>query len=134
MKGGVSHRPTSIPPPPVDFAALVRADVDTEDYEVGAVIITQGEPGDRMYVLLEGTVTVSCDGRDIATLGPGNIFGEMCIINEEARSATVRARTAARVVAITRKRFLFLTQQTPYFALHVMQLLSDRIRRMNRLT
>jgi CRP/FNR family transcriptional regulator, cyclic AMP receptor protein len=126
--------PTSVPPPPVDFSALVRADADTETYEPEAVIISQGEPGDRMYILLEGTVIVSSDGRDIATLGPGNLFGEMCVINEEARSATVRARSAVRVVAITRKRFLFLTQQTPYFALHVMQLLSDRIRRMNSLT
>jgi len=113
---------------------LLRADADAENYQPGDVIVTEGEPGDRMYILLEGTVVVSVEGRDIINLGPGNIFGEMSVINEEARSATVRARDAVRVVAITRKRFLFLTQQTPYFALHVMQLLSDRIRRMNRFT
>jgi CRP-like cAMP-binding protein len=117
-----------------DFSALVRSGADARDFQPGDVIVTKGEPGDCMFILLSGTVEVLAEGRVVATLGPGSLFGEMSLINDEPRSATVRAQTAARVVPITKRRFVFLTEQTPFFALHVMRLLSDRIRRMNQLT
>jgi CRP-like cAMP-binding protein len=119
---------------PFDFSSLVRSGADARDYQPGDVIVTQGDAGDSMFVLLEGTVEVLTDGREVATLGPGNLFGEMSLINDEPRSATVRAKTTVRAVPITKRRFIFLTEQTPFFALHVMRLLSARLRRMNQLT
>jgi CRP/FNR family transcriptional regulator, cyclic AMP receptor protein len=117
-----------------DFSALVRSAADASSYEPGQNIVTEGDPGDCMFILLEGTVEVLVGGRVLSTLGPGNLFGEMSVINDEVRSATIRAQSATRVVSLNRKRFLFLTEQTPFFALHVMRLLSQRLRNTNQLT
>ena len=117
-----------------DFSNLVRSAVDARDYAPGEVIVREGEAGDCMFVILEGEVDVSAAGRVVTQLGAGSLFGEMSMINDEPRSATVTAKTQLRLVPITRRRFIFLTEQTPFFALHMMKLLSMRLRRMNQLT
>jgi CRP-like cAMP-binding protein len=67
----------------------------------------------------------------LETVGPGGIIGEMALINTSARSASAIARTDSKLVPITAKRFQFLVQQTPFFALQVMEVMADRLRRMN---
>jgi CRP-like cAMP-binding protein len=64
-------------------------------------------------------------------VGRGGIFGEMALIEKENRVATATARTDAKIVSVDETRFLFLVQQTPNFSLHVMRVLSDRLRKMN---
>ncbi len=64
-------------------------------------------------------------------MGPGAIFGEMVLVDNSPRSATAIARTDCRVVPISEKRFQFLIQETPYFAIQVMQIMATRLRRMN---
>ena len=55
----------------------------------------------------------------------------MALIEKERRTATAVAKTDAKIVSVDERRFLFLIQQTPNFALHVMRVLSDRLRRMD---
>ncbi|HSS14161.1 MAG TPA: cyclic nucleotide-binding domain-containing protein, partial [Rhizomicrobium sp.] len=72
------------------------------------------------------------DGNKIfEQLAPGGLVGEMALIDHAARAATVTALTNCTLAPIDEKRFLFLTQQTPSFALNVMRVLSQRLRRMD---
>lgn len=104
-------------------------------YRDGEVIIRQGEPGDRMYVIQAGDVAVTrqTDGREIhiANLKAGDIFGEMALFEQEVRSATVRAIGESRVLSIDRKGFLRRVNEDPSLAYRILQQLSGRIRKMN---
>jgi putative peptide zinc metalloprotease protein len=73
----------------------------------GVVVVRQGEPGDAFYLVREGALEVLDEAKDavIATLGPGDCFGEMALLADEPRSATVRARTACTLLALGRQAF-----------------------------
>ena len=60
-----------------------------------------------------------------------SIFGEMALIDDEPRSATVIARTDCRLLEVDRRRFEFMVSETPYFALAVMRVMADRLRKAN---
>ncbi len=98
--------------------------------EPGEVVFEEGEPGDRMFLIKEGQVDVRSGDHVVYTLQPGEIFGEMALISNEPRSATVVAKTRCELLPVDEERFLFLVQQTPYFSLHVMGVLADRLRNL----
>ena len=81
-----------------------------------------------MYVVIEGEVEIRAKEKTIVTTGAGGIFGEMALIDDAPRSASAVAKTACKVVPIDKRRFNFLIQQTPFFALSVMRIMSDRLR------
>jgi len=94
----------------------------------GAEICRQGEMGNTMFAIADGTVEIIRDGRILETLGPGEFFGEMSLIDHTPRSATARAKTDCRIVTIDEKRFGFMVQQTPFFALEMIRTLVKRLR------
>lgn len=65
--------------------------------KAGEALVTQGEPGDELYLLLDGVVTVEVDNEEIAEIGPGAILGERAVLEGGTRTATMRARTRCRV-------------------------------------
>ncbi len=103
---------------------------DSVIFVAGQVIFREGEPGDVMYAVLEGEVEIVVQGQVIDTTGPGGIVGEMALIDAGPRSATVRAKTVCKLVPVSQRRFTFLVQQTPFFALQVMRVMSERLRRL----
>jgi MFS family permease len=72
----------------------------------GAAVVTEGEPGDLFYVVLDGEVVVTRHGEEVRRLGPGSSFGEIALLNHSPRTATVRAVTDTRLVTVRRIDFL----------------------------
>jgi CRP-like cAMP-binding protein len=104
-----------------------------KEFSAGETIFEEGDPGDVMYVILDGDIDVRLKGQSINMIGPGEIVGEMALIDSSPRSADVVAVTDCRLAVVDEKQFLFMVQQTPPFALHVMRALVEKIRHMDRL-
>lgn len=113
----------------METLSLFRNATDFESFPAGWVIFKFGEPGDMMYVVKEGEVDIIIRDRVVETLGPGAILGEMALIDSKPRSATAIAKSDCQLVPLDKKRFTFLVQQHPYFSLHVMKVMANRLRR-----
>ncbi|UCV05500.1 Crp/Fnr family transcriptional regulator [Dechloromonas denitrificans] len=101
--------------------------------DAGKALFNEGEDGHLMYVLTTGTADVIVNNRVVETLQHGNIVGEMGLVSPGPRSASVLAKTDCQFVAIDEKRFLYLAQQTPFFATQVMRVLAERLRALNQI-
>jgi CRP/FNR family transcriptional regulator, cyclic AMP receptor protein len=109
---------------------VFRNETDIAAFSAGDVVFREGDAGDAMYVVLEGTVEVKANGEHVETLGPGEVLGEMALIDQGPRAATVVAQSACRLARIPEKRFLFMVRETPHFALQIMRVMAHRLRRM----
>ena len=114
-------------------ANLFSHDTDTTNLAPGEVLFSEGETGNCMYVLLEGSVDVIVGGKAVEHSTRGAIIGELALIDQSPRTATVVAKDAAKLARVDEKRFNFLVGQNPFFATHVMKVLADRLRCMNEL-
>ena len=99
----------------------------------GQVIFQKGGIADHMYVVLAGEVEITIDGKFLDTTFAGGIVGEMALIDSSPRSATAIAKTECKLVPVDPKRFNFLVQQTPNFAINVMKIMVERIRKLDAL-
>ena len=106
-------------------------DGDPRVVEAGETIFREYDMGAEMFVVLEGEVDVAIGSNVVETLGPGDPFGEMALIDQAPRTATATARTPCKLAVIPEKRFLFLVQMKPHFALDIMKVMADRLRKMN---
>lgn len=113
----------------MDLLEVFKDSEDVEAFPAGTVIIREGEEGHYMYVVMEGMVDISLKGKALSTAQPGEIIGEMALINSDIRSATVTARTDCRVALIDRSSFNSLVKHVPEFTRHVMKVLTDRLQK-----
>jgi len=104
---------------------------DLLQIEAGKVVFREGDPGDTVYVVLDGKVDLRVNGRLVETVGPGGLLGEMALIEQAPRVASATARTDCDLQPISEERFMSMIQQTPHFALQVMKVIASRLRRMN---
>ena len=114
-----------------DFGLLDRATEETRLVKAGEIIFSAGDEATEFYVVRAGKVTVRLRNRTLATLGEGEIFGEMALIDAGPRSASAIAETDATIVPVSEKQFLFMVSEAPYFALSVMRVLVERLRHAN---
>lgn len=114
--------------PAEEVAALVPA-IMHRSYAEGTTIIRQGEPGDSLFVVESGRVAIEdfVRGERIATLGPGDVFGEMSLVTGEPRSATAVAESATTVWLLLKEDFDRLISNSPHLAAAVAALTSERI-------
>jgi CRP-like cAMP-binding protein len=108
---------------------LLRNEPDIRKFVAGDVIFAEGDAGDSMYAVIEGEIEIRKRDKIVDTVSAGGVFGEMALIDQEPRSATAVAKNDCRVVAVGQRRFTLLVQQTPYFALQIMHVLADRLRK-----
>jgi CRP/FNR family cyclic AMP-dependent transcriptional regulator len=108
---------------------ILRSETDVRPFDAGTIIFDEGDPAGVMYAVVEGSVAIEVDGRVVETAGPGAIFGEMALVDHEPRSARAVAVTPCKLSCIDERRFMFLVQETPLFALQVMRVFAERLRR-----
>ena len=113
----------------MDLLEVFKDSDDFVEFPAGAVIIAEGQEGDVMYVVMKGEVIVSIKGNILATAGPGEIVGEMALINAEIRSATVTANTHCQLALIDHSSFEALLKHVPDFTLHVLNVLAIRLQK-----
>jgi len=103
--------------------------------KAGEHLFREGDPSaEKMFVLVAGTASIFVKDRLVESAHPGCIVGEMGIVSpHELRSASVIAESDCEFVEIGPKRFNFLVAEAPYFALEIMRVIADRLRRTDRL-
>lgn len=104
-------------------------------YQDGEIVIRQGDVGNCMYIIQEGNVEVLIekDGIEIplAVRSEGDFIGEMAIFERDVRSATIRAKGAARLLTIDKKNFLRRVTEDPSLAFRLVETMSSRIRELS---
>lgn len=103
-----------------------------QSFASGQTIFLEGAPGDNMYIVVEGQVDIMTNDHIIETVEPGGIFGEIALIDDRPRSATAIAHTDCLLAPVNHAHFLKLIQRTPPFAIQVMRVMANRLRRANR--
>jgi len=112
----------------MDLLEVFKDSEDLVEFPAGAVIITEGQEGNHMYVVMQGEVIISLKNKLLATAAPGEIVGEMALINADIRSATVTAKTDCVLASIDQGSFDALLRHVPDFSMHVMNVLADRLK------
>jgi CRP-like cAMP-binding protein len=110
---------------------LFHSDAHPLVVPVGGPIFRDGEPGEEMYGVISGEVAIVKHGVLIERIGPGGIIGEMAIIDQSPRSADAVAQVETSLAVIDRRRFEHLVTSHPTFALQVMSVMAERLRRLN---
>ncbi|NNM81038.1 MAG: cyclic nucleotide-binding domain-containing protein [Burkholderiales bacterium] len=116
----------------MNLTELFKHETDLLQIAEGSFIYEAGDPGDRMYVLMAGEAQIVVGNTVVERATPGSLFGELALVDGSARSASVIAVTDCKVLPIDVKRFQFLVQQTPNFALHVMKVIAERLHNMDK--
>jgi len=101
-------------------------------YAAGETIVKEGSTGTALYVLLSGRVRVERGGSQVGELGPGDFFGELALIEDEPRSATVIAVDETECLLFPAWEFRALLDEQPQIAVAIMRALIERIHRQER--
>jgi CRP-like cAMP-binding protein len=97
------------------------------DLREGKVFTREGEPGREFFVLLEGSADVHRKGKKVNVLNPGDFFGEIALVSDRPRSATVTATTPVRVLVVTAREFRTVMLELPSIQLKVLQAVIARL-------
>lgn len=108
---------------------IFRDEKNTLEFKSGEVIFKEGEPGDAMYAVLQGEVELKLEGVTVNQVGVDDIFGEMALVDSSHRSATAHASTDCKLAIIDKAGFEFFVRENPDFAVQVMAVLAERLRK-----
>ena len=111
----------------MDLLEVFKDSEDLAEFPAGTVIIKEGDEGNHMYVVLQGELVISLKNKVLASSLPGEIVGEMALINSAIRSATVTAKTDCRLALIDQASYSSLLLYVPEFSQHVMTFLANRL-------
>jgi CRP-like cAMP-binding protein len=106
---------------------LIASLADELDFDEGKVLIQEGRPGREFFVLVEGRVDVSRKGTSIDTMQSGDFFGEVALVSDAPRNATITALTRIVTLVITERDFRRLLAESPEIQRKVLVALADRL-------
>jgi len=109
---------------------FLKREPEVRSFDAGQPIFSEGQAGDVMYAVTEGEVHIVRGGRVLETVGEGGIFGELALLDDQPRSASAIAGAGCKVAVIDLKRFGVLVQHSPFFAVEVMRVMAERLRRI----
>ena len=104
---------------------------DARTVEPGEALFRTGDNGDTMFAVVDGEVDLVLGDVVVETVGAGGILGELALIDHAPRSADAIVRAKANVVSIDQRQFTFLVHEHPTFALQVMTIMAERLRKTN---
>jgi CRP-like cAMP-binding protein len=117
------------------FSALSKKELQlvarrAEDVRVdpGRILVSEGSTGSEFFVIIDGTATVSRHGRKVASLGAGDAFGELALLDKAPRNATVTAQTEMELVVLGQREFGGLIDEVPGFARKLLAGMARRLR------
>ncbi|MCU0242044.1 MAG: cyclic nucleotide-binding domain-containing protein [Vicinamibacteria bacterium] len=113
---------------------LMRLEDKTVTKKAGETIFEAGQPGTEMYVVRSGTVELRVGEHALERVGEAGILGEMALVDQKPRSASAVAVSDCELVKVDEERFMQLVQHVPGFALEVMRVMAQRLRRTTQKT
>ena len=114
---------------PLPFAIVERlaGELQSATYEPGAVIIREGEPGERFYIIAAGQARASKGGEQLRQMGAGESFGEIALLRQLPRTATVTATSRVEVRTLAREEFLAAVTGNPESVESAAEVVSTRL-------
>lgn len=101
---------------------------DEIDVPAGRVLMREGEIGQEFYVIVDGGVDLERDGRRVRTMGPGEFFGDIALVTERPRTATVTTTSDSRLLVVGHREFHELLDRFPTIRLSVLESIALRLR------
>ncbi|MEO5575201.1 MAG: cyclic nucleotide-binding domain-containing protein [Gaiellaceae bacterium] len=107
--------------------AEIASIADEIDLPDGKVLIREGDSGREFFVLIEGSAEVERGGKQVASIGPGDFFGEIALVSKTPRNATITTTSPVRALVITDRAFRHLLDHSPQIAVGVLTALAERL-------
>lgn len=104
--------------------AMIADEIDLRD---GSALTREGQPGREFFVLIDGTVDVIQGDERVSQLGAGDWFGEIALLTNAPRTATVMATSPVRVLVVTDRAFKQVLEQTPSIAVKMLERVGERL-------
>jgi CRP/FNR family transcriptional regulator, cyclic AMP receptor protein len=109
-----------------ELAAIANI-ADQIERPEGRVVVREGELGQEFWVLVEGSAEVSRDGRRVATLGPGDFFGEIALVSNVPRTASVKTTSPVRALVVSSRDFWTLLDESPTTQRKILETVGERL-------
>ncbi|HEV7888373.1 MAG TPA: cyclic nucleotide-binding domain-containing protein [Acidimicrobiales bacterium] len=101
---------------------------DEVEVPAGKVLTVEGKPGHEFFMIIDGTATVNRNGRDVTTLGPGQYFGELSLLDRGPRSATVTAASDMTLLVLGQREFSGVLDEVPGLAHKLLAAMAEKLR------
>lgn len=108
--------------------ALIGRASDEVTVPAGKEVVTEGKPAHEFFLIIDGTATVKRKGKKVATLAPGQYFGEMALLDKGPRTATIVTETPSKLLVLGQREFSGLLDEVPGLAHKLLTIMAARLR------
>jgi len=116
----------------IDMRMFARNAGANISFPAGSVVFNKGDPGSCMYVVQSGVIEMVIGDKTVEICGPNEAIGFMSMIDSAPRSSTARVKEACELSVIDQRKFRFMVDEVPNFALYIMGAMARRIRGMGQ--